>query len=344
MTELTLRFANSAPPPGVSEGDLWVVLDPAWTESVGGRRDAVVGLRSLAAAVLERQDLFPRTSELLDTWQEASGIAGAFAIGGTSYWFRRRLTVWRWLHERLIWLAILDELASRKPFGAIELPALEEPALREVSALYAAGHGLVVRGDARDQPLDHAAVADDNARDRIPLAGAPPESGPLALLKRVVRSTGIRAADRRRNRLLDRRGAIDGRLRRLLEEGRGRLLVLADPATYQEIVTLQGRRVADPFLGSIVDRLRGSNLDPVVLELDTRVSDDVAWARLTSCASWCATPETRSTRGCARRRAQHACSTPYGRPPCCWSTSTAAPSGWRQRARPASPRGRSSTA
>ena len=121
MTELTLRFANSAPPPGVSEGDLWVVLDPAWTESVGGRRDAVVGLRSLAAAVLERQDLFPRTSELLDTWQEASGIARAFALGGTSYWFRRRLTVWRWLHERLIWLAILDELASRKPFGAIEL-------------------------------------------------------------------------------------------------------------------------------------------------------------------------------------------------------------------------------
>ena len=43
-----------------------------------------------------------------------------------------------------------------------------------------------------------------------------------------------------------------------------------------------GPRLMNAYLGSIVDRLRGTDLEPIEVDIRARLSDDADWERLTA--------------------------------------------------------------
>lgn len=294
---VVLRFARSAadlPATGTTGGPAsaveptrWVILDPAWSPGVDDADD-LIAVRDVTERVLAREDLFPMTTRLLDDWAESTGIAEAMAVDGTSFWYRRRLWAWRWLHERLIWIGVLDEIDRSLPIVAIDDPPPDEPALREVVRLFAARRDLLVRGAAGvpDEPPSGEEI-EAEPEDAVPADGGDSrDEGPhharhplLRAARSLLRRTRLLPMDRQRAKMQARRAAMDERLATIASEGDRLLLVVVDPATYQEVATPSGRRRMDPFLGPIVEQLAGTPLTPVVLELGTRASDDATWAR-----------------------------------------------------------------
>lgn len=262
MTGPALAFVPSLGQAGPPHDRRRVVLDTAWTPAPDDPVDALP-LREPVAAVLRREDLFARADELLDGWEAASGVAELMTVDGISFWYGRRLGAWRWLHERLLWLAVLDELLSDGPFGRFEVPS-SEPALVETARLVARrdGLGLAVR------PVPGAGTA-----------ASPGGAGPV-WLSRLAGAARRRLLAPLSPALRARRRAIARRVEELAAEGGGRLLVLADPRTRQTVETEKGPRQLDPFLGPIVAELAGTALDPVVLELAGGLHDDATWARL----------------------------------------------------------------
>ena len=118
MTQRSLVFvatAGDAPPP--RQGAAVVVLDTAWTPTVGDRPDLIPARRVLGR-VVERVDLFEGALQLVDQWATTTGIADSLTVEGTTYWYRLRETMWRWLHERMLWRAAMVDLER---LGAIEL-------------------------------------------------------------------------------------------------------------------------------------------------------------------------------------------------------------------------------
>jgi hypothetical protein len=272
-----------------SRSERWLVLDPAWTPKAGDDAAGRTGLRQVAATVLARDDHFPTTTNLLDDWAETSGVIEALVIDGTSYWYRRKLWAWRWLHERLIWAGILDELARAHPLEVIELPGPDEPALRDIARLVAERDGLeVVEASPAPRAPDPGPVAETLGRaDRRTDRPAPPPDGRARpgspglfdRLSVLFRKSGIRPSDRRRNRTIARRAAMRNRLDTFVAEGGGRLLAIVDPAVRQEVATASGTRSIDPFLGPVIDCLAGTALDPIVLDVGSRASHDDVWLR-----------------------------------------------------------------
>jgi hypothetical protein len=285
---LVLRFAGTAEDAddeAAGEPACWLILDPAWSPSADDRGD-LVAVRQVTESVLSREDLFPATTRLLDEWAAQTGIAEALTVDGTSFWYRRRLWAWRWLHERLIWIGILDELARSRTITAVEIPPAEETALADVVRLFAARAAIQLRG-AEDSPASAqdaeivGELRDSMAADGVEAARGRARHPLIGSLRDLVRRTRLLPADRRRARIEARRAAMDRRAAAFASEGTRRLLVVADPATYQEVTTPTGRARMDPFLGPIVDRLAGTTLAPIVLELGTRAADDATWARTT---------------------------------------------------------------
>jgi hypothetical protein len=288
---VVLRFARTAADigehvptaPGVGERDRWLVLDPAWSAAEGGRDD-VVGARQVTERVLASEDLFPATTRLLDDWAEETGIAEALTVDGTSFWYRRRLWAWRWLHERLIWIGILDELARTGTIVAIDRPPADDAPLADVVRLFAARGAIPIRGEeagdggAQDDEIA-VELRESQAADAGERAGARARHPLLRLVRELVRRTRVLPADRRRAMIEARRAAMDHRAAAFPTDQSRRLLVVADPATYQDVATPGGRTRMDPFLGPIVERLAATPLSPIVLELGTRAADDATWAR-----------------------------------------------------------------
>lgn len=286
---VVLRFAWTAADSQVDDtrapaAACWLILDPAWSPSAGDRDD-LVAVRQVTERVLTREDLFPATTRLLDDWAEQTGIAEALTVDGTSFWYRRRLWAWRWLHERLIWIGILDELARSRRISAIESPPPGETALADVVRLFAARSEIPIReAESGQEPtVEDDEIAGELRASQAADAGeagtARPRSQLLRALRDLVRRTRLLPVDRRRARMEARRAAMDRRAATLASEGTRRLLVVADPATYQDVATATGRARMDPFLGPIVRRLADTPLAPIVLELGTRAADDATWAR-----------------------------------------------------------------
>jgi hypothetical protein len=211
----------------------------------------------------------------LDAWADGTGVIEASAVDGLSAWYHRRLHLWRWLHERLAWLAVLDLVLADGTARTIVVPA-EETALGEMAALVAAARGLEVR---IEQPppatWDLGQSKGSSGAPGAPgAAGSPvgrrsePDRRPIARLQRLPA----------RIRVALRRARIDRRLRRLAAEPR-RLLVLVSPGDRQVITTPDGPRERNPFLDPVIDALAGSALDPIVLELGTTTDGD-DWTRL----------------------------------------------------------------
>jgi hypothetical protein len=293
-----LRFEPSAPSvPEPGSTDRIAVLDTTWTptdeERADGRR---ISVREVAAPILASIDLLTDATERLDAWVAATTVVDDMAIDGTSLWFYIRLHDHGWLQQRILWTLIVDALVRDMGPSRIEIDAGADAGLREVAPLVAERDAIpwsVVSspsgaGAGGSVPSAGSVVRPGAAWTSTPprpTPARPPAQGPLrAIASRVVRR--LRAvmgrpsdADRRMIERRARRRIVDDRLERLAAEPRPRLLVVLEHAR-QRIDTVEGPREINPYLGPIVDVLRGGPLDPIELDLKAKIDDDAVWSRL----------------------------------------------------------------
>ena len=120
--------AADAPPP--RSDTVVLVLDPAWVPHAKERPD-LRAARTLLGEVVE-VDVVDGALELLDGWAEAAQLADRLLVEGTTYWFRVRETMWRWLHERLVWLNAFEALGVERLEEVVVPP--DEDAIADVAA------------------------------------------------------------------------------------------------------------------------------------------------------------------------------------------------------------------
>ena len=262
-----VRFVADAPQEPLDPTGVTVVLDTAWTSPAEGA-ERLIGLRDLAAEVMTGRDMWDEGLASLDTWAEASGIVEAMTVDGVSYWYRRRLGAWWWLERSLLWLGIVRLLEDRFAPTVLECPAGVEPDLHEACRLIGEEHGIEVYladdgAPARDEPADGLPDDDDALTDDVP----------TTFLGRIRRR--LRERERRR-----RRQQMEERLQQALAHNRP-VLVLTEHARQQTGIGRRSRLV-NVYLDPILDRLAGSSLKPVELQLEAIVDDDASWANLAS--------------------------------------------------------------
>jgi hypothetical protein len=285
-----VRFTSSPAEP--SDADVSVVLDTTWTPaSSAGSNGVIVPVRDVAERVLSRRDLMAETSMHLDRWAAASGVVERLTIGDTSFWYYVRLRHWLWLEERILWAAIVDAIVCEYRPGIIDCAPGTDSALLDVLRLVAARDDIDLRQEP--EPLDDAqngaADAASARSDARPIAGTMPRPDGInrALLGRIslrlrsqFRLTPGSNADMARNQVVAARLA---RVRTLVDalgaEPQGRLLVVHEHAR-QQVDTPDGPRSMNPYLDPIVDELRGTRLEPIVLDIRAKAGDDAAWERI----------------------------------------------------------------
>ncbi|HVL53745.1 MAG TPA: hypothetical protein VM344_05740 [Vitreimonas sp.] len=267
--------------PAAPSNTTFVVVDTLWTpgatvrpRSSGGSATGLppvpIAIRHVAEQVLCERDLIEETAARLDAWAEASGVVEAMSCDGTSYWYYIRLRHWMWLQQQLLWLAMLDRL------------------VRDVSPdvlACAAGVGADVVGAARriaerdGLPLQ---IEEPEAEAPAKVLQAPPVPSPPPAWPTIPqRLDALRLRITGRLRLQDvpsRRQFVMRRLRRLGRE-RGRLLVVLEHAR-QRVETPSGPRFLNPYLGPIVERLRGTRLEPIEIDIRAKLSDEAGWLRI----------------------------------------------------------------
>ena len=262
-----VRFVADPPQEPLEPTDVTVVLDTAWTSPAEGA-ERLIGLRDLAAEVLTGRDMWDEGLGSLDNWAEASGIVEAMTVDGVSYWYRRRLGAWWWLERSLLWLGIVRLLEDRYAPAVLECPAELEPDLHEACRLIGEEHGIEVHF------ADDGAPASDESADGLPDDDdALTHDVPTTFLGRIRRR--LRERERRR-----RRQTMEERLQQALARNRP-VLVLTEHARQQTGIGRRGRLV-NVYLDPILDRLAGSSLEPVELQLEAIVDDDASWANLAS--------------------------------------------------------------
>ncbi|MEO5964739.1 MAG: hypothetical protein ABIR11_04680 [Candidatus Limnocylindrales bacterium] len=259
--------------------DVVLVLDTSWTADPGaedaddpGMRTRIAGVRDVGERVLADRDLIAETSAPLDRWAAATGVIEALVIDTTSFWYYVRLRHWMWLQERILWALILDDVLRRERPGRVLAGTGIDEALADVLPLFAARDGFVLEAEP-------ASATDGVTAARTTAA---PSVSPTRLLargmRRRVRGLLGRTPPPPRTPVDDRLDAVRARIDRLATE-HGRLLVVRqhDP---QLVETPDGPRMMNPYLDPIVDRLRGTALDPISLDMRGRVKRDADWARL----------------------------------------------------------------
>ena len=240
----------------------YVVTDESWTAPAGSD---VLALRDLIVRAPVGRDLLAESMNRLDAWAEGTGVIEASTVDGLSAWYHRRLHLWRWLHERLAWLAILDLLLADASVDTIVVPA-DDTALAQMARLATVSRELEIR-------IEPATTANRASTGPVPERRPDTDRRPIARLRRLP--TRVHSAIRR--------ARIDRRLARLAAEPR-RLLVLVSPGDRQLISTPDGPRHRNPFLDPVIDALAGSALDPIVLELGATTDGD-DWTRLSAPAA-----------------------------------------------------------
>ena len=274
MAATRIRFVEGAADvPESNPGTLVVVLDPAWTPTPGERPD-LISARRLLGAVVERIDCYDRALELVDAWADATGVADRLFVEDTTYWYRMRETMWRWIHERLLWrhaLAALDVDGEPQEF---EVP-IDEIALAEVA-------GRLWPRSSRTTPTATDPGTEPAAAPptTVPAAAARSGTSTFRRLTRAILQSGRQAPQPPKGTERDRRERIlADRVAALVGGSTPRVLVLTNPATHQRVGGPDGDRL-DPLFGSIIPRLTGLGLRPVLLGtgLDQRQDDD--WSRI----------------------------------------------------------------
>lgn len=264
-----IRFLPGAPDAtsGPAADELAVVLDTTWFAAHHGTAPRGIELRLLAERVLERRDLIAEAAVALDRWAEAAGAVERLALDGVSFWYEARLGHWMWLVDRLLWLAVVDDLLAEHR-GVTELvceAGVDEP-LATAVRLIGARDGLRVT------------VHDEAAAGTVAApAAAPPRPGrPRLLLRRLRRRLLPPEPERRRRAALRHVDAI-------ARDRRRRLLVVQAHAR-QRIDTPAGPRLVNPYLGPVADRLAGTRLEPFEVDIRATIDDPDAWAGLVGAA------------------------------------------------------------
>jgi hypothetical protein len=231
-----------------------VVLDTSWTPAPGDRPD-LVPARPLLGALIERVDLYDQALDLVDAWAAATGIADQLTVDGVTYWFRLRETMWRWLHERLLWRGVAEVLDPSRGMTNVVLPG-DEDALADVARLAWPGRVVI-------EPVLAPGVTPPSRR---------------GLLRRLVgRVRRAIAPDPRQAELARRDSVLAQRVSAIVAGPGPRVLVLTNPATYQR-VGADGGIAADPLFGSVIPRLRESGLSPVLFGTHLNHQRNEGWA------------------------------------------------------------------
>lgn len=274
----TLRFVPEAPGAGPDDRTVVVVLDSTWTATGDlAATDRVIGIRGVGGRLLAERDLIAETAARLDDWAAASGVVDRLVVEGTSMWFYIRLSVWVWLQQRILWTAIVDSLVRDIDPATIECDPGTDEAIVEAARLIAARDGRSFVGPVADRSANPVATAQAPAASAS--ASASFERFARRGIGRVRRILGGgRSATEMPSGLALRRRAMAERLDRLAAEP-GRLLVVLEHIR-QRIETPGGPREVNPYLGAVVDALRGTPLDPIEIDLKARVDDDAWWDRL----------------------------------------------------------------
>jgi hypothetical protein len=267
----SVAFVRSPHDPHPSGGGaLTVVLDTAWTPMPGEAPDAIP-IRNAVMTVVERDDLAEEALEQLDRWAIATGMADRLLIDGSAQWFRIRERCWWWLHERLFWLRVVEELVGPRGPDAYRVPEEETALLDAVRARAVSRGGRVdvEPGLPTGMPVNGPAAVSRTAAEAVRwLAGWPSRS-----LRRRSRQGRTSEVERRL-------GVLDDRIATLVREARPRVLVLSHAGIAQPIGTGGRTEPVDPILGPVVERLgeAGFDVDVVALGLDHRVDAD--WATI----------------------------------------------------------------
>ncbi len=274
--------AATTPDDAAGPDDRIVVLDTTWTptadEAAAGR---LISVRDVAAPILATVDLLSEATRLLDEWVGATTVIDDMAIDGTSIWYYVRLHDHGWLQQRMLWTLIVDSVVRSVGPSRVEVAAGADQVLADVARLVAAREGIPFQGaDAAAAAVPTPGLGLAPAAVRSAAAPARKPSLGARILRRVRMVLGRPGAtDARGSERSERRRLVAERLGRLAAEPDRRLLVVLEHAR-QRVETPNGPTDINPFLGPIVDELRGGPLDPIEVELTAKVDDDVAWSRL----------------------------------------------------------------
>lgn len=290
----TLRLVLDAPSSVPPDDEAVVVLDSTWTAAGEvATTDRVLGIRGVGGRLLETRDLIAETTQRLDAWAAASDIVDRLVVEGVSMWFYMRLSVWVWFQQRIVWVALLDDVVTRTRPERIVCSAAADEVIVEAARLVAARDGLGFELDGGPSPAagSMAAATPSAAAAGVHGAAATPaarSAGPLARLARVARRGFGRDARGGRGRpatsagpwgdAAEARRAMADRFETLSRE-RGRLIVVLEHAR-QRVETADGPRDVNPYLSAIVDALAGTALNPIGIELKADLDDPVWWERL----------------------------------------------------------------
>ncbi len=276
-----LRFLSVAPTGRAPAGDASttrIVLDTAWTpreEDAAG----LVLLRDVVEEIMRRRDLIADAARTLDDWAEASGISSRMVHEGVSFWYGARLGCWMWVLDQILWLGVLDHLLAMHPgTRVLELDAGSDALLVAAARQVAARDGLVLEGAG--------ALAGTGAAGAAVVGKAPSGPGQAPARERGaggrVRGRGLVGRIRRRLRpsaLERQRRLVMARVDALASDPARRLLVVQAHAR-QQIETPDGPRQLNVYVGPIQERLRGSALDPMEVDIRSALADHGTSARL----------------------------------------------------------------
>jgi hypothetical protein len=242
----------------------------------------VIAVRDVAERVLSTHDLIDETSAHLDQWAAASGVIDRLTLRDTSFWFYVLLRHWLWLQERILWAGIADEIVRDLRPTSIVCSPDTDAALADVLRLVAARDGIELTIETPPEPatpspqigartagLRQSVLAQFARRVRNRVRSR--VLGPPPITPQVLRRQELQARVARIRSLVD---ALEA-------EPEARLLVVHEHAR-QQVETPDGPRSMNPYLDPIVDRLRGTTLEPIVLDIRARAGQDAAWERVGS--------------------------------------------------------------
>jgi hypothetical protein len=286
-----IRFSQGPPPPDI--GGLTIVLDTTWTPPPDADPTRVVSVRDLAGRWLAANDLIGLTSAALDAWAAGSGIIDRLTIRGTSFWYYVRLRHWGWLQERILWAGIVRAVVAEHRPARLIVGADAEVALRDVLRLVRDCDRIeLVEPEPEPAPAAEPVSTEERPAGSVAAAARSPSAvpgptrpGPIRRSIRRIRHRFMPPAptpqERRAAELRARRRLVRRYLDAIVADPQPRLVVVHEHAR-QIVETPIGPRSMNPYLDPVVDRLRGTRLEPVVVDIRATIGKDAMWASIGS--------------------------------------------------------------